>query len=161
MSVQIDGMDQQKTNLPHYHQKYKVTECIKQQLGTHVVGAIAFGAPYPLTMWIDYGKRFKGDSNSLIAQLMQLLRDCFHVRDNPHLFPTIDQKIGRPDVLYLQMDNASPNKSQTLLAFCAMLVWRKVFRKVLMQSTLNVVLLLYQVEPRSLCTYLFIAAIAL
>jgi hypothetical protein len=129
MSVQIDGMDQKKTNLPHFQQKLKSTDSITCPLNTHVVGAIAFGAPYPLTVWIDSGGMYPNDSNLLVTQLMHLIRDNFHVRDNARLFK-LHSETTRPSVLYLQMDNASANKSMVLLAFCAMLVWRKVFRKV-------------------------------
>jgi len=132
ISVQIDGMDQKKTNLPHYYVNSKAAEGMKNPLGTHVVGAVTFGAPYPLTVWIDYAGRFANDTNLLVTQLHDLLTATFRVRDNPSAYAHLglSQSTKRPEVLYLQMDNASPNKSIGLLTFCAMLVWKGVFRKV-------------------------------
>jgi hypothetical protein len=103
MSVQIDGMDQNKTNVPRFFQKLKSTDAMQNPLGTHIVGACTFGAAYPLLAFIDYGGMYINSGNLVVTQLMYLLRKNFHVRDNPHLFDIASKSTIRPQVLYLQM----------------------------------------------------------
>ena len=126
-------MDLNKTALPLYFRPSKAAMESQNKLKTHVNGAMCYGAPWPLLVWIDYGGMFSNTSNLLCSVLMALIRKIIHVYDNPDLPQYArEYKSKRPDVLYINLDNAAVNKSKVFLGLCAMLVWRKVFRKVIL-----------------------------
>ena len=112
MSIILDGMDQSKTNLPHFQQKSKQTSG-NWKLKTHVTGAIVHGQGvygyFDICEWSH-------SSNMTIAILMNIL----------YMY-----KDSLPPVLYLQMDNCGrENKNRFVFAFCALLVELGVFRKI-------------------------------
>ena len=112
MSIILDGMDQSKTNIPHFQQKSKQTSG-NSKLKTHVTGAIVHGQGaygyFDICEWSH-------SSNMTIAILMNVL----------YMY-----KDSLPPVLYLQMDNCGrENKNRFVFAFCALLVELGVFRKI-------------------------------
>ena len=112
MSIILDGMDQSKTNLPHFQQKSKQTSG-NWKLKTHVTGAIVHGQGV-------YGYfdncEWSHSSNMTITILMNIL----------YMY-----KDSLPPVLYLQMDNCGrENKNRFVFALCALLVELGIFRKI-------------------------------
>ena len=120
MTIIIDGMDQAKTNLPQTSLLAKSLSTL-WKLRTHVTGVL-------LHTKCQYGKiaytfvdllQFPHDSNLTITVLLKVLQS----------YADLYQKL--PETLYLQMDNTCrENKNKYILAFCAMLVEMKIFKKV-------------------------------
>ena len=113
----IDGMDQSKTNLPKLTKTPKAVQGL-QQLRTHITGVLAHTrAPH-------------GKYAFAYIDMLQYPHDCnltIHVLLNALL----EFKDKLPPVLNLQLDNtARENKNKYFLGFCALLVAKKVFRKV-------------------------------
>ena len=116
MSIIIDGMDQAKTKLPDPVRHSKDTEPLFQQ-AVHVTGIVDHGGTVPAQVLFEDGRATK-DSNNTINSLCHTLRE--HQLDGP-----------LPDVLYIQLDNATgENKNKFVLFFCALLVGAGVFEKV-------------------------------
>jgi hypothetical protein len=116
MSVIIDGMDQAKTKLPNPVRHSKSTEPLFQQ-AVHVTGVLNHGGEVPAQVILEDGRATK-DSNNTINSLCHVLRQ--HQRTGP-----------LPEVLYIQLDNATgENKNRFILFFCALLVGAGVFEKV-------------------------------
>lgn len=112
LSLIIDGMDQSKTQLPHFVHASKFTSAM-WRLRVHLVGVIVHGiGVYGFFDLFEY-------SHSTNLTLSVLLSVIYMLRES------------LPDVLYLQMDNcARENKNRYLLAFMAYLVEKGVFRKI-------------------------------
>ncbi len=120
LHVMIDGMDQNKTNVPHITQQTKSSQNL-WRLRTHLTGALihtksekgklAF-AFFDLLQWPH-------DSNLTITVLTSILTQ-------------LQSKLGTiPPILYLQLDNtARENKNKYVFSFLALLVLLKIFRKV-------------------------------
>lgn len=113
-------MDQNKTNVPHITQQTKSTQNL-WRVRTHLTGALvhtksekgklAF-AFFDLLQWPH-------DSNLTIAVLLNVL---LQLRSK---FQSL------PETLYLQLDNTSrENKNKYVLAFLALLLQLKIFKKV-------------------------------
>ena len=124
LSIIIDGMDQNKTDLPHFTRKNK-SACNMWVLRTHVTGAIVHGkrsfAFIDVHLWPH-------DSNLTINILLQLLLQLKEL----------------PPVLYLQLDNCyRENKNQFLFGFLALLVHHKLFIEVAIDSSLKKMLCKY------------------
>ena len=110
-------MDQNKTNVPNIFPTPKAVQSTFR-LQTHCTGILAHTrAPrgkkvYALCDVCQWSQ----DTNITIYALLHVLLDF-----TEHL----------PEVLYLQLDNAgNQNKNRYLLGFCALLVEKKIFRKV-------------------------------
>lgn len=112
LSIIIDGMDQSKTQIPHFVHASKFTSSM-WRLRVHLVGVILHGiGVYGFFDLFEY-------SHSTNLTLSVLLSIFYMLKES------------LPDVLYLQMDNcARENKNRYVLAFMAYLVERKIFRKV-------------------------------
>ncbi len=122
LSVIIDGMDQNKTNVPHVTQETKSTQNL-WRLRSHLTGALVHTksvngkvvfAFFDLMQWPH-------DSNLTIAVLNLVL-------------VTLQQAIfdhPLPPVLYVQLDNtARENKNKYVFSYLALLVQLKIFKKV-------------------------------
>ena len=120
ITIIIDGMDQNKTNVPSLPQQTKSTQNL-WRVRTHLTGVLvhtkaekgklAF-AFYDLLQWPH-------DSNLTIAVLLAVLLYLSEIFE------------ALPGILYLQLDNTSrENKNKYVLAFLALLVQLKIFKKV-------------------------------
>ena len=120
ITIIIDGMDQNKTNVPSLPQQTKSTQNL-WRVRTHLTGVLvhtkaekgklAF-AFYDLLQWPH-------DSNLTIAVLLAVLLYLSKIFE------------ALPGILYLQLDNTSrENKNKYVLAFLALLVQLKIFKKV-------------------------------
>ena len=110
-------MDQSKTSLPQLVKTPKSVQGL-QQLRTHISGALVHTrSPHGKIAYafIDM-LQFPHDSNLTIQVVLNVLMEL---------------KDKLPPVLNLQLDNtARENKNRFFLGFCALLVSRKIFRKV-------------------------------
>ena len=119
MSIILDGMDQNSTNLPHLKRVNK-TAANLWHLRTHLTGVIIHGhgsyAYMDLLQWPH-------DPNLTISILIEvLLHRMLNLIENCHLLPK---------KLFLQMDNCvRENKNQHVMAFLSLLVQEKVFDEV-------------------------------
>ena len=123
MCVIIDGMDQAKINLPNTKHIAKSTSAL-WRLRTHVAGVIAHTrAPHGKNAFVFVDTlQFPHDSNLTLTLLLKSLASCSKQR-------------SPSENLYIQMDNTSrENKNRYVLAFCALLVTLKIFKKVRMYS---------------------------
>ena len=121
MCLIVDGMDQNKTNLPFLCKAAKSTSSL-YRLRTHVTGVLDHTRS-------DYGKQvhvfvdilqWPHDSNLTISIINRVI--CLHMEKNNGTLPP---------VLYVQMDNTSrENKNKFVLGYFAFLVEAGVFRKV-------------------------------
>ncbi len=112
MSLIIDGMDQQKTTVPHFLNLSK-TASASWRLRTHLTGVILHGIES--FAFFDVFE-FPNDSNLTCNILLKILE--LH-------------KESLPPVLYVQMDNcAGQNKNRYVLAFLSLLVELGIFKKV-------------------------------
>lgn len=120
LTIILDGMDQNKTNVPSLLREAKSSQNLLR-LRTHLTGALVHTrsshgkhiyAVYDLLQWPH-------DSNLTIQVLCQVL---LKVREGSQALP---------HVLYLQLDNCGrENKNCYILGFCCLLAKRKVFKKV-------------------------------
>jgi hypothetical protein len=113
MSVIIDGMDQSKTDLPHWRQMSKGTAKLTR-FGFNLTGAIVhgFGAQH---FWsFDDVSHNASNTCTVLHKVIELYRE----------------KRGYiPRKLYLQLDNGE-NKGHTLFAYCALLVEQGTFEEI-------------------------------
>ncbi|XP_052097971.1 uncharacterized protein LOC127732831 [Mytilus californianus] len=108
----IDGMDQNKTNIPHFHRLAKSTSQM-WNLRTHLTGVIIHGIS--TFGFFDIGQ-WPHDSN---LTMNIILNSLWQVKDK------------LPNILYIQMDNCfRENKNKWVFALCCFLVEMKVFEKV-------------------------------
>ena len=119
MCIIIDGMDQAKTNLPNTKLVAKSTSGL-WRLRTHVTGILVHTrAPYGKLAfaYVDL-LQYPHSSNLTLTLLLKTLVACSKCQNVP-------------ENLYIQMDNTSrENKNRYVLAFCALLVSLKIFKKV-------------------------------
>lgn len=118
LTIIIDGMDQNKTNLPNLFPTPKAVQAV-YRLQTHCTCVLAHTrcpkgkrayAFYDICQWPQ-------DTNLTIHALVHVLLDFCE---------------NMPEVLYLQLDNAgNQNKNRYLLGFCAYLLEKRIFRKVI------------------------------
>ena len=119
MTVIIDGMDQQKSNLPNTSLISKSTSSL-WRLRTHVTGVLIHTKAPNGKLAYAYVDlvQWPHDSN---MTLTLLLRSLYQYQQAHTL----------PETLYLQMDNTSrENKNRFVLTCCAALVQLKIFKKV-------------------------------
>ena len=115
----MDAMDQAKCEMPHRVRSGKGEEKLlklKQKLLgvlAHGYGAYVYVAPTPVGSGANFNIEALWRTIELVAkQRKEEKRDGV-----------------LPPVLYLQLDNASDNKSKAMIAFCHCLVARGIFRK--------------------------------
>ncbi|KAL3682789.1 hypothetical protein R1sor_000811 [Riccia sorocarpa] len=112
--IQIDGMDQKKTALPHFAKQPKSVDGAAL-VGVHLVGAMIFQGKLMTRAFLTYNN-IKSDTNLTITVLHKIL---------------LDWEGDLPHVLYLQLDNTvRENKNNILFAYLTMLLERKVFTKI-------------------------------
>jgi hypothetical protein len=108
----IDGMDQNKTDIPHFINLAKSVDTM-WKIRTHLTGVILHGHAY--MGYFDINE-WPHDPNLTMNIILQTL-----------LF--IKEEL--PSVLYIQMDNcARDNKNRWVFAFACLLVEKRVFSKV-------------------------------
>ena len=113
-SLILDGMDQNKTNLPHM---IRVTKSCQNLwcLRTHLTGCLVHGIG--VFGYFDY-LQWSHDTNLTITCLMNTLMECSR------------EKV-LPRKLLLQMDNCvRENKNKYVMGFLSYLVEKKVFHEV-------------------------------
>lgn len=117
----IDGMDQNKTNLPCLRKASKSTSSL-YRLKTHLTGVL------------DHTRTEHGKQVSIFMDILQWPHDSNLTISiiNRALFMHMERTDGvLPPVLYVQMDNTSrENKNKFVLAYFALLVESKILRKV-------------------------------
>ncbi|KAL3696984.1 hypothetical protein R1sor_011060 [Riccia sorocarpa] len=112
--IQIDGMDQKKTALPHFSKQPKSVDGAAL-VGVHLVGAMIFHGKLRTRAFLTYNN-LKSDSNLTITVLQKILLEWEGIL---------------PPTLYLQLDNTvRENKNNILFAYLAMLLEKKVFTKI-------------------------------
>ncbi|KAL3680769.1 hypothetical protein R1sor_023725 [Riccia sorocarpa] len=112
--IQIDGMDQKKTALPHFSKQPKSVDGAAL-VGVHLVGAMIFHGKLRTRAFLTYNN-LKSDSNLKITVLQKILLEWEGIL---------------PPTLYLQLDNTvRENKNNILFAYLAMLLEKKVFTKI-------------------------------
>ncbi len=120
MTVNIDGMDQAKTNLPQTNLLAKSLSTL-WKLRTHITGVLLHAkSPHGKIAYafIDL-LQYPHDSNMTISILLKVI----------HSYVELCQSL--PQTLYLQMDNTCrENKNKYVLSFCAMLVNMRISKKV-------------------------------
>ncbi|KAL3684786.1 hypothetical protein R1sor_002808 [Riccia sorocarpa] len=112
--IAIDGMDQNKTRLPHFT---KVTKSVDgaSLVGVHLVGVMIYHRTFRTKVYATY-KNVRSDSNLTISVIHRVVSDW----EGPLLA-----------TLYIQLDNTvRENKNGIVFAYLAMLVEKKIFRKI-------------------------------
>ncbi|KAL3694143.1 hypothetical protein R1sor_007794 [Riccia sorocarpa] len=112
--IAIDGMDQNKTRLPHFT---KVTKSVDgaSLVGVHLVGVMIYHRTFRTKVYATY-KNVRSDSNLTISVIHRVVSDW----EGP-----------LPATLYIQLDNTvRENKNGIVFAYLAMLVEKKIFRKI-------------------------------
>ncbi|XP_063438737.1 uncharacterized protein LOC134719703 [Mytilus trossulus] len=118
LSLIIDGMDQSKTNLPHFVGRMAKAVNKVDQLTTHVTGVLAHGQNKFFT-FLDLNQ-YAHDSNLTMHILMLILHQISKLMGNK-----------LPPILYLQADNSwRENKNRYVLGFCELLVHQRIFNEV-------------------------------
>lgn len=123
--INIDGMDQAKTNLPNDLAKGK-SDDTGRPLVAKLLGAIAYGCGW----WGFWSfPEWSPCSNLTLTALCKMFRDIAGADHTASDVPTRRRRL--PPVLYLQMDNTSKdNKNHYLVGFCGMLVAEGIFKEV-------------------------------
>ncbi|KAL3695126.1 hypothetical protein R1sor_008777 [Riccia sorocarpa] len=107
--IQIDGMDQKKTALPHFSKQPKSVDGAAL-VGVYLVGAMIFHGKLRPRAFLTYNN-LKSDSNLTITVLQKILLEWEGIL---------------PHTLYLQLDNTvRENKNNILFAYLAMLLEKK------------------------------------
>lgn len=120
ISIILDGMDQDKTDLPHLDMKNKSLANM-WVLRTHVTGALVHGRRNYAFVDVNL---FPHDSNLTINVLLHILLK--EAKERP-----------LPPTLYLQLDNCwRENKNRYVFGFLAMLVKLGIFKEVLSFTTI-------------------------
>lgn len=119
LSLIVDGMDQNATNLPHFKRKGKSAVNL-WHLRTHVTGAIVHGSG--CFTYCDI-LQWPHDPNLTMNVFLHLLLTQFKtIKRN---------ELPLPKKLYIQLDNCmSENKNRHVLGFLSLLVANKVFDEV-------------------------------
>lgn len=116
----IDGMTQRTTQLPHFRRIPSWVKDNKALIDTHCMGILIEGVGRFLEF--NFSHNYSDNSNYLANVIHRAVdRVQAHRRSGGH---------PMPEVLYIQLDNVSSNKSIFIIAYCALLVKQGVFRKV-------------------------------
>ncbi len=114
LGICIDGMDQKKTELPHFLRCPKNMD-EKYFIPIHVVGCLVINGNLRSRVFLNY-PNIHNDSN-LTVHVIQ------------HILNTWERPL--PPVLYVQLDNTSrENKNKYTMAYFYMLVERGIFQKI-------------------------------
>ncbi|XP_053381351.1 uncharacterized protein LOC123565970 [Mercenaria mercenaria] len=118
LSLIVDGMDQSKTNLPHFTGRKPKSINGADLLKTHITGVINHGHGGFHT-YVDVNE-YPHDPNLTINIILKTLKRTAQMHENT-----------LPPVCYIQADNcARENKNRYVLAFCELLVAEKIFNEV-------------------------------
>lgn len=119
MSIIIDGMDQNSTNLPHL-KRFNKSAANLWHMKTHVTGAIVHGhGSYVYTDLLQWPHDPNLTLNILIDILLKKVMDYTKSR------------IPLPKKLFIQLDNCNrENKNRYVLGFLSLLVQEKLFEEV-------------------------------
>lgn len=119
MSIIVDGMDQNATNLPHL-KRFNKSAANLWHLRTHVTGAIIHGhGSYAYTDLLQWPHDPNLTMNILIEILLRRIMDY------------IGSKVPLPKKLYIQLDNCNrENKNKYVLGFLSLLVQERLFEEV-------------------------------
>ncbi|KAL5019434.1 hypothetical protein ScPMuIL_003483 [Solemya velum] len=115
LSIILDGMDQAKTNLPHYAYGNNPVGSGPLKLKTHITGCIVHGrGKY---FWLDFNE-FPHDTNLTLSCFLKIVqREAREKR--------------LPPTLYVQLDNTCrENKNKYFLGMMAYLVKKKFVREI-------------------------------
>lgn len=115
LSIIVDGMDQNKTNLPHFHRKNKSAASLSF-LKTHITGSLIH----------DYGGvghidllQWPHDSNLMLTVMLDAI------------IRRLRQRSYFPSKLFVQLDNTCrENKNQYVLCFFAAMVQLGLFEEI-------------------------------
>lgn len=121
ISIIMDGMDQKKSELPREVRQSKTSK-EKLHLKQKLMGCLVHGEG--MYLYLLASPVLKAGANFATHCLWRTLEEVGNAREKGGHSTIL------PDVLYLQLDNASDNKNKTLTAFCSMLVEKGIFRKV-------------------------------
>jgi hypothetical protein len=114
LGICIDGMDQKKTELPHFLRCPKNMD-EKYFIPIHVVGCLVINRTLRSHVYLNY-PNVHNDSNLTIHVIQHVLNGW---------------EGELPPVLYLQLDNTSrENKNKFTMAYLNMLVEKGVFKKI-------------------------------
>lgn len=114
LGICIDGMDQKKTELPHFLRCPKNMD-EKYFIPIHVVGCHIFNSKLTAKVFLTY-PNIHNDVNLTIHVIQHILNTWVGVL---------------PPILYVQLDNTSrENKNKFLMAYLYMLVEMKIFQKI-------------------------------
>ncbi|XP_046582541.1 uncharacterized protein LOC124289914, partial [Haliotis rubra] len=117
VSLIIDNMDQNKTNLPVFPEQSKIDGSLAH-VKHHVTGVVDHGNRAAHA--VVWNTCIPGDANVTCTVLLYVLSRIAQL-NHGHL----------PETLYLQADNSpKDNKNKTVLYFLALLVKLKIFKKV-------------------------------
>ena len=122
-SVIIDGMTQWTTRLPHFRRTPSwLTR--KELFPVHCMGSLIENTG----RFMDFNyANYSDDANFLVNVLH---RDILRIQEHRVRGDGAGNSYPMPEVLYVQLDNVSSNKSQRMIAYISWLVQQKVFRKV-------------------------------
>ena len=117
MSMIIDGMTQKTTALPHFTRRPSWID--KLEYGVHVIGSITAG----VGIHLEFSHKNIGDNTNVLIDNIHkgIVRMQQHREQRQEQFP---------EVLFLQLDNVSSNKSKALFTYLSFLVDQDVFKKV-------------------------------
>lgn len=123
--INIDGMDQAKTNIPNELSKAKGDD-VGMPLTAKLMGAVAYGHGW----WGHWSfPEWAASSNVTLTALCRMFRDIAGRDPSNSEVPVCSAALPRR--LHLQMDNtAKDNKNHYLLGFCGMLLAEGVFDEV-------------------------------
>ena len=135
MSIIIDGMDQNSTNLPHMKRLQK-SDVNLWYLRTHLTGVIVHG--HGTCCYLDF-QQWPHDPN-LTCNLLIKVYTMYFSNHTTYLFLQVISKYFSklskthkplPKKLFLQLDNtARENKNRCVLAFLSLLVHYGIFDEV-------------------------------
>ncbi len=114
MSIIVDGMAQNHTNLPYLANRKEFSPC----LDMHLEGVIEHGQSF--TMYRTFNN-VAADSNLTIHIILKQIEK--RLQRQPRVK-------GKPFTLFLQVDGGSENANRYLIAMCEFLVARKIFTNI-------------------------------
>lgn len=153
----FDGMDVSKTYLPREKGTPNKDLDKYERLKTHTMGAICDGMPLPVAVLVHVTHHYPNDANLTVTALHQILvenanelRDMMQQAEEERQEEATmtEEELEKhrakkkeegnygfgntrwPNTLFLQLDNASQNKSNCLFHYCAWLVYNRVFEKI-------------------------------
>ena len=118
MCMIIDGMTQKTTQLPHWVRRPSWVDT--HEYGTHVIGSIIEGLGIHLEF--SYTENIGDSSNVLIDNIQKGIKRLHDHRRS--------RREPLPEVLYLQLDNTTHNKSKSLFTYLSWLLDTGIFKKV-------------------------------